>query len=167
MKHTSVYQLKDFLDRFLEIELPVTISQDTINDISKVSKPLPPEMVGEYLIPFEEGQVNDEYTEFVACFQLPVQQNFRALVYWRADLLQYHYVLVTLEKKTGKLIDRRVIAGTTYVEGELTQSSAAIREELTIYVVSGQGSVEEYDYKASGSTASRLQISKEGKIMEL
>lgn len=167
MKHTSVYQLKDFLGRFPEIELPITISQDTINDISKASKPLPPEMIAEYLVPLEEGQVNDEYTEFVACFQLPSPPNFTALVYWRADLLQYHYVLVTLEKKTGTLIDRRVIAGTTFVEGELTQSSAAIQEELTIYVVSGQGSADEYDYKASGSTATRLQLSEEGKIMEL
>ena len=167
MRHAPVYQLKDFLDRFPLIELPITISQDTINDISKASKPLPPEMISEYLIPLEEGLVNDEYTEFVACFQLPLQQDFIGLVYWRADLLQYHYVLVTLDKKTGAAIDRRVIAGTTYVEGELTQSSAAIQEELTIYVVSGQGSVEDYSFRASGSTASRLQISEQGKIMEL
>lgn len=153
--------------RFPVIDLPVTIGQEMINDISSASTPLPPEMIADYIHPLEEGEVNDEYTEFIACFQLPPQENFVSLLYWRADLLQYHYVLVTLEKKTGILIDRKVIAGTTYVDGELTQSSAAIKEDLLIYVVSGQGIAEDYSFKASGSTANRLQVSDVGKIMEV
>lgn len=153
------------MDRFIEAELPLTIGQDTVAAISKATKPLPPEMIDTYLLPLEDGQVN-EFTEFIACYRLSTEA-YDAIVYWRADLLQYHYAFVTLDPKTGEMIDRRVIAGTSYVDGELTQSSAAINEEMTIYVVSGQGSAADYDYKASGSTATRLQVAEGGKIMEV
>lgn len=166
MPRTAVYTQSDFLARFIEADLPLTIGQDTVGAISKVTKPLPPEMVSDYLLPIEEGQVNDEFTEFVACYRLAAEA-YEAIIYWRADLLQYHYVLATIDIKTGKLIDRRVIAGTTYLDGELTQSSAAINEEMTIYVVSGQGAAGDYDYEASGSTATRFQVAEGGKIMEM
>ncbi|MEL6277169.1 MAG: hypothetical protein AAFU03_18865 [Bacteroidota bacterium] len=156
-----------FLDRFPVTELPLTIGEETVRAISKELPPLNPRIIEEYILPLEEGKVNDEFTEFVACFQLPPQENFIGLVYWRADLLQYHYVLVTLDSKTGELIDRNIIAGTSYDGGELTQSSAAITDELTVYVVSGQGHGEDYDYSAAGSTASRFQISEQGKILEI
>ncbi|MEM6879409.1 MAG: hypothetical protein AAF544_12660 [Bacteroidota bacterium] len=166
MPKSVIYTHSDFLARFLEADFPLTIGQDTVGAISKATKPLPPEMIDEHLLPLEEGQINDEFTEFVACYKLTAEA-YEAIIYWRADLLQYHYVLATLDAKTGKLIDRRVIAGTTYIDGELTQSSAAITEDMTIYVVSGQGAAGDYDYEASGSTATRLQVSEGGKIMEL
>ncbi|MEL6141832.1 MAG: hypothetical protein AAFU67_09470, partial [Bacteroidota bacterium] len=77
-----------FLDRFPVTELPLTIGEETVRAISKELPPLNPRIIEEYILPLEEGKVNDEFTEFVACFQLPPQENFIGLVYWRADLLQ-------------------------------------------------------------------------------
>lgn len=156
-----------FLEQFPVATLPLTIGEETVREISKATKPLNRQVIEQFIVPLEEAKVNEEFTEFVACFQLPPQENFTGLVYWRADLLQYHYVLVTLDSKTGALIDRKIVAGTSYDGEDLTQSSAAITEELTLYVVSGQGLAEDYDYAASGSTANRFQISEQGKIMEL
>lgn len=156
-----------FLEQFPVTELPFTLGEETVRVISQSTDPLNGTLVEKFIHPLEEAAVNEEFTEFVACFQLPPQENFVGLVYWRADLLQYHYVLVTLDSKTGELIDRQVIAGTSYDGEELTQSSSAITEDLTIYIVSGQGLGDDYDYSAAGSTAHRYQVSEQGKIMEL
>lgn len=156
-----------FLDFFPEAPLPLTVGEDTARLISATMPPLSPLLIDTFLLPLEEAMVNDEFTEFVACFQLPPQDDYVSLVYWRADLLQYHYVLVTLKKENGALIDRRIIAGTSYDGAELTQSSAAITEDQTIYIVSGQGAADDSSYLAAASTAQRYQITKQGKISEV
>ncbi len=155
------------LPYFAEAELPLTLGEETVRAISAATPPLPSQLIEAFLLPIEEAMVNDEFTEFVACFQLPPQKNYLSLIYWRADLLQYHYVLATLHPSSGELIDRRVIAGTSFDGVDLTQSSAAITPERTIYIVSGQGSPIDFDYKAAASTAQRYQISEQGKILEI
>jgi len=66
-----------------------------------------------------------------------------------------------------ELIDRKVIAGVSYDGEEVTQSFAILTESLMIYQVSGQAEGrEEYDYKASDSTARRFQLTPSGKVVE-
>lgn len=159
-----------FLEFFPKATLPMTVSEDTVRAISATMPPLNSLLIQTFLLPIEEAMVNEEFTEFVACFQLPPRRkdSHVSLVYWRADLMQYHYVLVTLNKKTAALIDRRVIAGTSYDGVEITQSSAAITEDQTVYIVSGQAApVLGSDYRAAASTAQRYQITEQGKIMEI
>lgn len=160
-----------FLEFFPEATLPMTVSEDTVRAISATMPPLNALLIETFLLPIEEAMVNEEFTEFVACFQLPPRKKdgHVSLVYWRADLLQYHYVLVTLNKQTAALIDRRVIAGTSYDGVEITQSSAAITDDQTIYIVSGQAApvLGSTDYRAAASTAQRYQITEQGKIMEI
>ena len=155
-----------FLEQFPTAELPVTIGEATVREISKATKPLHPRVIDQYIKEFEEAAINEEFTEFVPCFQLPPQEQFTGIVYWRADLLQYHYVLVTLDARSGELIDRKVIGGTSYNGKDLTQSSGIITEDLMLFIVSGQGQAEEYDYEAAGSTANRFQLAENGKILE-
>lgn len=155
-----------FLEQFPVAELPITIGEDTVRTISKETQPLNRQIIEQYLMRYEDAAVNEEFTEFIACFQLPVQEQFIGLVYWRADLLQYHYVLVTLDAKTGEQIDRQVISGTSYNGSELIQSSAYLSEDLMVFVVSGQGKAADYDYSAAGSTANRFQVTDSGKILE-
>jgi hypothetical protein len=156
-----------FVEQFPELELPLTLGEDTVRRISKETPPLPARMVEQFLVPLEPTQVNDEFTEFVACLRLPEADNYVGLIYWRADLAQYHYTLVTLNPKTEEVIDRLVLAGTSYDGEELTQTTAAITEALMVYQVSGQGGGGEFDYQASGSTARRFQLADSGKIIEL
>ncbi len=164
---TPRIRFSHFVEQFPELELPITLGEDTVRRISKETPPLPARMIEQFIVPLEPAQINDEFTEFVACLRLPEADQYVGLVYWRADLAQYHYTLVTLNPKTEEEIDRLVLAGTSYDGTELTQTTAAITDALMIYQVSGQGGGGEFDYQASGSTARRFQIADSGKIIEL
>ena len=156
-----------FLEQFPDLELPLTFSEDTVRTISRETPPLPPALIAEFLLPIEPGMA-DELTEFVACMRLPQNKDYVGIVYWRADLLQYHYTLATFHPATRELIDRKVIAGVSYDGEEVTQTQAVVNENMMIYQVSGQVNADgEYNYKASSSTARRFQISPSGKIVEL
>ncbi|MEL6971406.1 MAG: hypothetical protein AAFZ63_26820 [Bacteroidota bacterium] len=155
-----------FLEFFPAVELPFTLGEDTHHLFSKENDPLPPAAIGAYIMPIEGEQEEDAMTEYIACFQLPTNDKFHAIVYWRAGLLNYQYRLVTFDTK-GNLIAEKVIAGTTYDGTDLTQTMAVIQDNLLIYLVSGQSQVVVEDYAAANSTANRLQISDEGKIVEL
>lgn len=155
-----------FLEQFPQIELPMTFSDDTARTMSKEIPPLPSRIIEQYILPLEPGMA-DELTEFVACLRLPDADDYVGLVYWRADLAQYHYTLVTINLKTQELIDRMVIAGTSYDGEEVTQSHCVLTEALMIYQVSGQSPGGTFDYTASNSTARRFQIAESGKIVEM
>lgn len=157
----------DFLDVFPRLDLPLAFSQDTVQTISRETPPLPLELIEEFILPIEPGMA-DELTEFIACLRLPKADNYEGIIYWRADLLQYHYTLVTFNPKNNEVIDRQVIAGVSYDGEEMTQSHAMLTETLMLYQVSGQSEgKEEYDYRASTSTARRFQVAASGKIVEL
>ena len=148
------------------LELPFTFSDEAVRTISKETPPLPGRVIEQFILPVEPGQA-DELTEFIACLRLPDADNYVGVVYWRADLAQYHYTLVTFNLKTQEMIDRMVVAGTSYDGEELIQTNAILTEALLIYQVSGQGTGADYDYRAANSTARRFQITESGKIVEL
>ena len=154
-----------FLTRFPLIELPTVLGEDTHLIFSKENEPLTGPMIEEYILPLE-GEV-DEMTEFIPCFSIPGTKTFAAVVYWKAGLLNYQYKLLTFDEK-GNFIDQKVIAGTYFNGQEMTQSMATFTEDLQVYIVSGQSQIElADDYKAATSTANRLQLASNGKIVEL
>jgi hypothetical protein len=156
----------DFLKKFPETELPVTLGEDSHHAYSLTNDPLPEAMIQAFIHPVEEAIDVDDMTEYVACFALATTKTYHAIVYWKAELLNYQYRLLTFDKK-GTLIDQRVIAGTAYHGDEMTQSVAVIKEDRQIYIVSGQGQLDGENYSAAGSTANRFQLSTNGKIVEL
>lgn len=155
-----------FLKYFPPVELPFTLGEDTHHLFSSENLPLPVLVIAHYILPIEELEDTDEVTEFVPCFALPTGKGFHAIVYWKAELLDYQYQLVTFDKK-GQMLAKRVIAGMTYDGEEITQTMASIQEDLTIYMVSGQQQADTIDYAAAASTATRLQVTMEGKIVDL
>lgn len=163
---TDKPSFEDFLNCFPPVELPFTLGEDTHLLFSKENDPIPGVVIAEYILPLEGEEELDEVTEYIACFALPASKNYHAIVYWKAALLNYEYKLYTFDTK-GNLIAEKVIAGTTYDGIELTQTMAAIQENLLIYLVSGQSQLVKEEYAAANSTANRLQITDEGKIVEL
>lgn len=154
-----------FLERFPEVKLPVTLGEDSHHDFSRSNEPLNKLMIQQYILPLDDGPV-DEYTEFIACVRIPETYEFHAIIYWKAGLMTYQYSLVTFTKK-GLLIDKRVIAG-TFSDGKmLTKSMATIDEDWIIYVVSGQASSSKSAYDASSSTAYKLELLPDGKIINI
>lgn len=154
---------QDFLDRFPEIELPVTLTTENQIEFSRTNQPLPQVMV-ERLIAAIEGEAPDEFTEFIPCFQIPQTHDFHAIVYWKGGLMNHQYILATLSKK-GELIDKAAIAG-TYSDGEaLVQSVATIEEDWIIYIISGKSQGNETTYDANSSKAFNLELLATGEII--
>lgn len=152
----------DFLGKFPEIELPVSLTEASRHLFSLQNKPIPEELIETFILPTEE-EAPDEFSEFMACFQLPGTGAFHALVFWRAGLLNYQYHLITFDKK-GEFIDKRVIAG-TFVEGNIvTQSIATIQENFQIIIASGQTESDEELFEAGSSTTYILEILLDGSI---
>ncbi|MEN0003162.1 MAG: hypothetical protein AAF798_03425 [Bacteroidota bacterium] len=164
MYEKSKIQFPHFLSLFPEIELPITLGTDSHFVFSKKNDPLPALAIQQYLLPTELEEV-DDMTEFVPCFRLSNTYDIHAVVYWKAGLLNYQYILLTFTKQ-GVAIDKKVIAG-TFSDGELlTQSVATIDEDWTIHVVSGQQGIDIDDYDASSSRAFQLELLPEGNIIE-
>jgi hypothetical protein len=86
----------NYLGRFPEIELPVTLRDDSNHDF-EANPPLPDEMIDQYITRYEAVEM-DDFTEYMACFQLPKSEKFQALVYWKAGLMNYDFVVATYGK---------------------------------------------------------------------
>lgn len=149
----------DFLEKFPEIELPVTLSDESVIEFSKNNDPLPELMIRQFI-----SQEDDEFTEYVACMRIPKTDDFHAIIYWKAALMTYQYVLATYTKN-GLLIDKSVIAG-TYSDGKsLTKSVATIDEDWIIYIVSGKAAADAPTYDASTSNVFNLELLANGEII--
>jgi hypothetical protein len=156
---------EEFLEQFPILPLPITLSEETARAFSKENDVLPSLVVEQYMVPLE-GEEIDEWTEFVPCFRFPDTKDFHAIVYWKAGLLQYYFVLATFSNK-GELINRRILAG-TFVRGNLvTQSVATIDQDWIITIVTGQGRGEEDAlYDASSSKTLAMEVMPNGLIVD-
>lgn len=163
MKTNEKLNFGHFLEKFPVIELPVTLTEESATAFSKTNDPLSAHLIEEYILPIEPDGV-DDFTEFVACIRIPDTHGFFGVVYWKAGLMNYQYILATFSK-TGELIDRKVIAG-TYSDGDmLIQSVATIEEDWIIYVVSGKTSANATSYDASSSKSFDLELLATGEII--
>ena len=155
---------EEFLSHFPELPLPVILNEEAAHDFSKENEVLHSLIIDQYFLPLE-GEM-DDFTEIVPCFRFPKGKDFHAIVYWKAGLLEYYFILVTLSPQ-GVLIDRRVLAG-TFVEGDIvTQSVATIDEDWIITVVtgrarSGRGAL----YDASTSKTTSFEVMPDGTIID-
>lgn len=153
-----------FLSIFPKVKLPVTISEESTHAFSQENNALPERLINEFIMPYEENV--DELTEFVAGFRIDGIKDFHAIVYWKATLMNYQYILATYTK-SGLLIDRAVIAG-TYSDGKvITRSFARLDDDWSITIVSGQMEGSEEDYDASSSRTIELDLMPDGKIVPL
>ena len=157
--------LDQFINLFPEIELPITLNEEVHHVFSQKNGPVPKAIVDQYFSYLED---RDELgmTEYVACFRIPETHEFYGLVYWKAGLLNYEYTLLTISKK-GDMIDKKVIAGTNSDGNQLIHSVATIDEDWIIYIVSGQSQSASDNYDPTSSTAFKLELLPEGKIIQL
>lgn len=154
-----------FVQKFPEITLPISVTEDTASAASLDNEPLSQRMIDEYLLPIDPN--TDEMTEFVPCFRIPNMDEVHALCYWKAGLLNYQYILATFQKN-GVFIDSHVIAGTLSDGVSVIQSVARIDEYNTIYMVSGMATngIGE-NYEAIQSRAKELELLSDGRLIEL
>jgi len=156
--------LDGFLQFFPELELPITFSEDTHHDFSRNNDALPQLAIEQYISKIE-GDEMDEFTEFVPCIRIPATHDFHAVVYWKAELMNYQYILATFDRN-GDLVDSRVIAG-LFTDGDMiTRSMATIEEDWLINVVTGQvDAADEEDYHAAQSRTFGLELLPDGRVI--
>lgn len=150
------------LARFPEVELPVVLGEDDHHTFSTKNEPIPEILISHYLI--FSGDPVDEFTEFVACFSLPDTKNFHAIVYWKAGLLTYEYVLQTFNKK-GEAIDRKVIGGTKVHDNITALTVATIEEDGSIIMAGGVSNNQDDIYDASTTESIQLELLPNGQIL--
>ncbi len=154
-----------FIEKFPEVKLPVSVSEENVSEFSLENDPLSEKLIVEHILPYEEGEL-DDMTEYIACFRIPNLKNIHAIVYWKASLLNYEYVLATFEKG-GKLIAKQTIAGTVSDGHIIVRSAARIDEDFTIYIVSGPTEGPDDVYDASQSTTKEIELLPDGRLMEM
>lgn len=158
------YTFADFLAKFPPVPLPVTLGEDTHHVFSTENEPLPDAMIVQFIHPAEQTVADDEFTEYVPCFALKDTEYFFALVWWKATLLNYEYVLATFTPK-GELIDRRVIAQTTVLNtGKIRRSVATIDEDWVIFIAEGESSDAGDHFDPTTSKTYDIEIMADGTI---
>lgn len=155
----------EFLAKFPPVAMPVTLGEDTHHTFSTENKPLSEAMIAQFIHPTESMVADDEFTEYIPCFAIDDTEQFIALVWWKAELLNYEYVLATFNAK-GELIDRRVIAGTSILDGKVTRSVAVINEEWEITIGEGTSPDGDQIFDPSTSKTRNLEILASGEIAE-
>lgn len=163
MNKINDISLKQFLSFFPIVSPPVVISKDTITTFSKENKPLPMIALEKYFKAW--GDEIDEFVEFVPCFSLEATQEYQTLVYWKASLLSYEYIIVTLDK-TSEVISKKVIAGIISDGIKSVQSAATIQEDLTIHIASGM-IADNNLYDAKDSKQTYMEIMPSGQIITI
>ncbi len=159
---TNKTAFKQFIALFPEVTLPLTLGEDTHLTFSRKNEPFSQTTLKAFIEPLEE-EVFDDFTEALPCFRLPVDKGFHAIVYWKAKLMNYQYILATFDE-WGQLIDKKTIAGTFSDGSQLTQSVATINDKWQIYIASGQSDAVSEKYVAAETSVQRMSLTEEGEI---
>lgn len=168
-KNKSLFE--SFYAYFPEIELPITLSEEYSGIFSKHNKPLPLEFIESFILnqnlffgdKIENELENEEIEEYLPCFRLPKNKNYFGIVYWKAALLKYEFILHTFDAK-GKSIARQVIASTTSDGTNIRQIVATIDPDLEIYIMGGDSESGNI-YDPENSKAFSLEITEAGQII--
>lgn len=155
----------EFLAKFPPVMMPVTLGEDTHHTFSTENDPLSDALISQFIHPTESVAADDEFTEYVPCFSIDNTEQFIAVVWWKAELLNYEYVLATFNDK-GELISRAVIAGTQIESGIVTRSVAVINEEWEITIGEGTSPDGNQIFDPSTSRTRNLEILVNGEIVE-
>ena len=169
-KNLTLHQMKkdkstfqQFLSYFPTIELPVHLTDDSLSVFSKENVPIPSQIVADYIAIFDNTE-QDEYTEYIPCFSIQEGDAFNAVVYWKAQLMNYEYHIVTFDKK-GNFITGKVIGGTISNGKSLIKTVATIDEDWIIHIVSGEDDAQSPNYNPENSKSYSMEILSTGDII--
>lgn len=153
---------QQFLKFFPEVELPITLREDTYEELSADMPLLPLAMAGHFLM--GEADIDDDMTEYIPCFRFQSYEHFEAVVYWKASLLNYEYILKTFTKDGEGVIDSQVIGGTQVIDNQIIQSIAIVDSDNTIYIATGQINDDESVGDATQNKTRTVEINSDGTL---
>lgn len=134
MRKQPTADFAEFIEFFPELDLPLSLLPD-VSQIPVDPLPLPGVLQDAYILPFEADEV-DDFTEFVPFGRLAGTKDFYAVVYWKAGLLRYEYILATYSM-TGEPLSHAIVGGIRYEEEGTLHSVAIVHEDLQIVIAEG------------------------------
>lgn len=134
MKRLPTAQFAEFIEFFPPLELPLSLLPD-MSQIPSDPIPLPGVLQDAYILPFESDEV-DEFTEYVPYGRITGVKDYHALIYWKAGVLRYEYILATYTAE-GQPLSHAIVGGLRYEEEGILHSVAVIHEDLSIVIAEG------------------------------
>jgi hypothetical protein len=134
VKRLPTAQFAEFIEFFPALELPLSLLPD-ISQIPVDPIPLPEVLQDAYILPFESDEV-DEYTEYVPYGRLAGTKDYHAMIYWKAGVLRYEYILATYSIE-GDPLSHAIVGGLRYEEEGILHSVAVIHEDMSIIIAEG------------------------------
>ncbi|HKK89068.1 MAG TPA: hypothetical protein VJ917_09475 [Saprospiraceae bacterium] len=157
-------EFNQFVQEVPLAEIPLVLSGEFQKQLTSVADPLPVPVIKD-LMPWEE--VPDEMTEILVVARFEQEEKFQAMLYWKAELLTYSFVLVTYNFK-GEVIDHQKIAGTTYDKESVVESVAIIEDDWMIFAAEGDNKLTEgKSFEASKTRKSNFMVEKDGRITKI
>lgn len=138
MRKQPTVDFAEFIEFFPELDLPLSLLPD-VSQIPVDPLPLPGILQDAFIRPFEAEEL-DEFTEFVPFGRIAGTKDFHAVVYWKASLLRYEYILATYSK-TGEPLSHAIVGGIRYEEEGTIHSVAVVHEDYRINIAEGLSDV--------------------------
>jgi len=151
----------EFIEFFPFLELPFSLLPD-ISEIPSGALPLPAILLDAFILPFEGDEV-DEYTEYIPFGRIAGIKDFHALIYWKASVMRYEFILATYGLE-GNLLSHAIIGGLRSDQEGILHSVAIINEDLSITIAEGLTLEEEESLDISKTNTYEMAILPDGYI---
>jgi hypothetical protein len=151
----------EFIEFFPLLQLPLSLLPD-FSLIPSETTPIPGAMIEAFILPFEGDEV-DEYTEYIPYGRIEGIRDFQALIYWKAGVMQYEFILATYSN-SGHLLSHAIIGGLRSDQEGILHSVAVIEEDMSITIAEGLSVNEQESFDASNTSTYQMNIQADGFI---
>lgn len=161
MNKIPTARFSEFIEYFPLLELPFSLLPD-ISQIPSSSLPLPGIMLDTYILPFEGDEV-DEFTEYIPYGRIDGLKDFHALIYWKASVMQYEFILATFTLG-GEPLNHAIIGGLRTDQEGMLHSVAVINNDLSILIAEGLSADQDDSLDLSKTNTYQMAIKPDGFI---
>ena len=119
-------------------------------------------MIDAYILPFE-GNEADEYTEYIPYGRIAGTKDFHALIYWKASVMQYEFILVTYGLE-GEPLSQAIVGGLQSDQNGMLLSVAIINKDMSITIAEGVSTEQEESMDLSQAGTYQMAILPDGTI---
>jgi hypothetical protein len=161
VKRIPTAQFSEFIEFFPPLTPPFSLLPD-LQQIPSDPVPLPGVLQDEFILPFE-GDETDDFTEYIPYGRIEGTKDFFAVIYWKAGVLRYEFILATYTAE-GTPLHHAIVGGIRYEDEGTIHSVAVIHEDMRITIAEGMS--EKDDEIVSPETQTYLMaIKPSGEIM--
>ena len=134
MNKVPTARFAEFIEFFPSLTPPFSLLPD-LQQIPSDPVPIPEVLQDAFILPFEGDEV-DQFTEYIPYGKIGNTKPFHALIYWKASILKYEFILATYGPD-GQPISHAIIGGIRYESEGTIHSVAVINENLQITIAEG------------------------------